>query len=115
MKLLAVRGSPRLFVVPAAQGAVVVEPKGRVTHGPDDGCREQALDFVAGECDQPDRGGTAGVLLGTDDREEGVGDVPARPQDEAPDLVLVWKILSVRYRRPSSSRSWRMSPNSSST
>jgi hypothetical protein len=81
-----------------------VEPKGRITHGSDDGCREQALDLVAGEWDQPDRGGTAGVLVGTDDREEGVGEHgqrdPARPRGEAEDLVLVWNILSVRYCGP---------------
>jgi hypothetical protein len=91
----------RLFVVPAAQGAVVVEPKGRITHESDDGCRKQALDLVAGECDQPDRGGTAGVLPGTDDREEGVGEVTQRDHKvKQRTLWLVWKILSVRYRRP---------------
>lgn len=72
--------------------------------GRDYGCREQALDLVSGEWEQPDRDGAAGVLVGTDDRKEGVGEHgqggPARPQGEAADLVLVWKILSVRYRGP---------------
>lgn len=62
----------------AASPSRPVEPKGRITHGPDEDCREQALDLVAGEWDQPGRGGTAGVLVGRDDREEGVGEVTQR-------------------------------------
>lgn len=68
------------------------EPVGRIVHGPEDECREQALELVAGERDQPVRGGVAGVFIGADDGEEGVrehgqGD-PAGPRGEAADLVL---------------------------
>ncbi|GAA2436722.1 hypothetical protein GCM10010191_59410 [Actinomadura vinacea] len=47
---------------------------GHVVHGLDDKHREQALDLVTGERDQPVRGGMAGVFVGADDGEEGVGE-----------------------------------------
>ena len=69
------------------------EPVGHVVHGLDDKYREQSLDLVAGERDQPVRGGMAGVFVGSDDGEEGVGEHgqgdPARPRGEAAELVLV--------------------------
>lgn len=49
------------------------EPVGHVAHGPDERC-EQSLDFVAGERDQPVRGGMASVFVGPDDGEEDVGE-----------------------------------------
>lgn len=54
---------------------------------------EQALDLVAGQRDQAVRGGAAGVFVGKDYREEGVGEHregdPAGPRAVAADLVLV--------------------------
>ncbi|MFJ3280286.1 hypothetical protein [Streptomyces halstedii] len=60
--------------------------------------------WISFQVNQPDRGGTAGVFVGTDDHEEGVGEhgqgSPARPQGGAADLMLAWKSVSVRYREP---------------
>lgn len=82
-------GSGLVAASPSGPG----EPVGCIVHGLDDLCREQSLDLVAGERDQPVRGGMAGVFVSTDDSEEGVsehgqGD-PAGPGGEAADLVFV--------------------------
>jgi hypothetical protein len=54
---------------------------------------EQAGDLVAGEWDQRLRGGTAGVLVGPDDDEEGMGKhgegCPAGPGGVSADLVFI--------------------------
>lgn len=77
----------------AASPGGPAEPVGCIAHGPDDERREQSLDLVAGERNQPVRGGMAGVFVGRDDGEEGVGEHgqsdPARPRGEAADLVFV--------------------------
>ncbi len=69
------------------------EPVGCVVDRPDDERDEQALDLVARQWDQVGRSGTAGVFVGTNDDEEGVGEHgqgdPSGPGGTAADLVLI--------------------------
>jgi hypothetical protein len=46
------------------------EPVGDVVHGLEDQHREQALDLVAGERDEPVEWGMTGVFVGADHSEE---------------------------------------------
>ncbi len=77
----------------AASPVGPAEPVGCTVHGPDDERGERSLDLVAGERDQPVRGGMAGVSVSADDGEKGAGEHdqgdPARPRGEPADLVLV--------------------------
>lgn len=76
----------------AASPAGPAEPVGCVVDGSDDDSDEQALDFVAGERDEGVGCGVAGVFIGADGCEEGVGKHgegdPAGPGRVATDLVL---------------------------
>lgn len=69
------------------------EPVGRVVDALGNEGDEQTGDLVAGERDQVVSGGLAGVFVGTDDGEEGVGEHgegdPARPGRVTANLVLV--------------------------
>ncbi|AWW41827.1 hypothetical protein DN051_38630 [Streptomyces cadmiisoli] len=66
---------------------------GRIVDVLDDERNEQALDLVAGERYQSVGPGVAGVFVGTDDREEGMGEHregdPAVPGCPASDPVFV--------------------------
>jgi hypothetical protein len=66
---------------------------GGIVHGSDGEGDEQALDLVAGERYEALRCRLAGVLIGSDDSEEGMGEHgegdPARPGHVPADLVLV--------------------------
>jgi hypothetical protein len=57
----------------AASPVRPAESVGDVVEGLDNECDEQALDLVAGQRDQPVRSGVAGVFVGADDGEEGMG------------------------------------------
>src|SRR5690348_11485073 len=69
------------------------EPGGDVVARLAEARDEQALDLGAGPPEQAGRGGAAGVFVGTDYREEGVGEhregAPAGPRAVAADLVLI--------------------------
>lgn len=77
----------------AASPVGPAESVGDVVEGLDDECYEQVLNLVAGQWDQPVRSGVAGVFVGADDGEEGVGEhregAPAGPGGVATDLVLI--------------------------
>lgn len=64
-----------------------------VTSGTDEQCREQMLDFVAGQPDQPGRRRVAGRFGTGGNHQEGVGEHrqggPAIPGAPAADLMLV--------------------------